>query len=128
MFFTILSVFTLRPEIILVIVPIISSISMDAIGIMKRSLAEFVKSLSCHSVIFSKETLRFDLIILAKEETLSLFMGFFLTGTALLPICPFLNDSWTSPISVRCRFLISTAILSSVEAMRVMINIIYAYL
>ena len=65
---------------IFIIVLIISSTRMDDIGIIKRSLAEFDKSLSCHNAIFSKETFRFDLTILANEEILSLFIGFFFTG------------------------------------------------
>ncbi len=91
----------------------ISSKSMIPIGIVNRSLAEFDKSRSCQRQIFSIETLRRDLKSFAKEDTLSLLIGFFFTGTALLPICPLLKDSAISSISVRCKFLISIAILSN---------------
>ena len=53
------------------------------------SLAEFVRSLSCHKGIFSIATANKERRIRAKEDTLSLLIGFLFTGTALLPICPF---------------------------------------
>src|SRR5665648_164510 len=79
----------------------ISSKRIIPIGIVNRSFAEFDKSRSCHRQIFSIETVNKDLKSFAKEDTLSLLIGFFFTGTALLPICPLLKDSATSSISVR---------------------------
>src|SRR6476620_8498696 len=85
-FFKIFSFSINNPEIIFIIVVIISSIKIVLVGIMKRSFAELDKSLSCHKEMFSKAMLTLDFNILAKEDILSLFIGFFFTGTALLPI------------------------------------------
>src|SRR5688500_19146027 len=89
----------------------ISSKRIIPIGIVNRSLAEFDKSRSCHRQIFSIETFKRDLKSFAKEDTLSLLIGFFFTVTALLTICPLLKYSATSSIFVLCKFMISIEIL-----------------
>ena len=95
---------------------------MTPIGIVNLSFAEFERSLSCHSEIFSWAIFEKERSILASEDILSLFIGFLFTGTALLPNWPFLKGSSTSPISVLCKFLISVAILSKVHPINEITN------
>ena len=92
-----------------------SSSSIEAVGMVNLSLAEFERSRSCHSGTFSRDTWTWARSSLESDVTRSLFMGLRFTGTALLPICPLANLSDTSAISVLCRFLTSVAILSSVD-------------
>ncbi len=82
---------------------------------VNRSFAEFDRSRSCHSGMFSKAVLIWLRSSFDKDDMRSLLIGFRFTGTALLPICPALKCSATSPISVLCKFRISIAIFSNVE-------------
>ena len=111
-----------------IIVSNISSRRIDVIGITNLSLAEFDRSLSCHKGMFSNDVLTWLLKSFDKEDILSLLIGFLLTGTALLPIWPFLKYSATSPISVLCKFLISIAIFSRVAPKSDKWNTYSAYL
>jgi len=59
---------------------------MDVIGRVNRSLAEFDKSLSCQSGMFSNDVLIWLLRSFDNDEILSLLIGFLFVGTALLHI------------------------------------------
>ena len=126
-FSTIRFSFTIKFETILVMVSTISSTSIDAVGRINLSFAEFDKSRSCHKGIFSNDTPTWLRNNLDNDDTRSLLIGFLFTGTALLPIWPFLNCSATSPISVLWRFLISIAIFSRVAPIKANSNTYSAY-
>ncbi len=85
---------------------------------MNLSFAEFDRSRSCHRGMFSNEVPIWLRNSFDSDEIRSLLIGFLFTGTALLPIWPFLKCSETSPISVLCKLRISTAIFSSVAPKR----------
>jgi len=59
---------------------------MDVIGRVNRSLAEFDKSLSCQSGMFSNDVLIWLLRSFDNDDILSLLIGFRFVGTALLHI------------------------------------------
>ena len=111
----------------MVIASNISSSKIELVGMVNLSFAEFERSLSCHSGIFSNAMLTWLRSIFDNDVTRSLLVGFLFMGTALLPIWPFLKGSATSPISVLWRFRISTAIFSNVAPIKALQNTYSAY-
>ena len=73
-------------------------------------------SRSCHSAVFSSAVTRWPRTTRASPHTRSVRTGLRLCGIAELPFCSLPNGSNASPISLRCRWRISVAILSSVPA------------
>ena len=73
-------------------------------------------SRSCQSGTFSKAACAFDRSTRARPDICSQVIGFRLCGMADEPFWPVANGSAASRTSVRCRWRISTAILSRLEA------------
>src|SRR5450759_4697721 len=83
---------------------------------MMRSAEECEISRSCHSATFSNPACAFDRTTRASPETCSQVTGLRLCGMADEPFCFSLKYSSASRTSVRCRWRISVAILSSLDA------------
>ena len=85
-------------------------------GKMMRSTDEWEMSRSCHSGTFSSAACVLARITRARPLICSEVMGFRLWGMEEEPFCFSEKNSSASRTSVRCRWRISVAILSSVEA------------
>ena len=86
-------------------------------GRITRSTEEWLISRSCHRATFSSAAPALARTRRASPVMFSELTGLRLWGMALEPFCPSANGSSASPISVRCRARISTAIFSSEAAM-----------
>ena len=85
---------------------------------MNLSAEEFARSLSCHNRAFSMAGCTIPLTTLARPQTFSQVIGLTFCAIVDEPTCfSVSNCSNNSAISGLWRFLISTAILSSVVAM-----------
>ena len=91
---------------------------MHESGNINRSAEEWLISRSPQRATFSKAVTACPLISLASPHTLSVNSGFLLCGMDDEPVCPSLNGSSTSLISVLCKPLISVAIFSRVAAIK----------
>ena len=85
---------------------------------MTRSTEEWEISRSCHSAMFSKAAWTLDRTTRAKPQICSQVTGFRLCGIAEDPFWPAAKGSSASRTSVRCKCLISRAILSSVAVIK----------
>ena len=86
-------------------------------GMITRSTEECEISRSCHRATFSKPACAFDRTTRASPLICSLVTGLRLCGMAEEPFCFSLKNSSASRTSVRWRWRISVAILSSVQVM-----------
>ncbi len=83
---------------------------------MTRSAEECEMSRSCHRATFSNPACALPRTTRASPLICSLVTGLRLCGIADEPFCFSLKNSSASRISVRCKWRISVAILSNVEA------------
>src|SRR4030043_2056481 len=87
-------------------------------GPITLSTEEWLMSLSCQRATFSRAAKAFALMIRDSPMRFSDPIGFLLWGMAEDTFCPSLKGSSASATSVLCRWRISRAIFSTLEAIR----------